>query len=109
MARCQMSMILLWRSPCGDGAVEALALDLEDGLARVLDDLLLARRDDHVVDADGDTGLRGVEEAEVLETVEHLHGEVVAVVDEAVVDQLLQALLLEQAVDERDLARAGAC
>ena len=33
------------------------------------------------------------------------HGQVVAVVDERVVDQLLQALLLEQAVDERDLVR----
>ena len=59
----------------GDGAVETLALDLEHRLARAFDDLLLLRRDDHVVDADGDAGLRRVEEAEVLEIVEHLHGQ----------------------------------
>ena len=103
VARCQMSMILLWRSPCGDGAVETLALDFEDGLAGAFDDVLLLRRDDHVVDADGDAGLGGVEEAEVLEIVEHLHGQGVAEVDEREVHQLLQAALLEQAVDERDL------
>src|SRR6185436_6842474 len=89
----------------GDGAVEALALDLEHGLARALDDLLLARGDDHVVDADGDAGLRRVEEPEVLETVEHLHSLGVAVVDEAVVDEILQTFLLEEAVDIRDLFR----
>src|SRR6185436_1083961 len=89
----------------GDGAVEALALDLEHGLARALDDLLLARRNDHVVDADGDAGLRRVEEAEVLEAVEHLDGLGVAVVDEAVVDEILQTLLLEESVDIRDLFR----
>ena len=89
----------------GDGTVETLALDFEHGLARVFDDLLLLRRDDHVVDADGDAGLRRIEEAEVLECVEHLHGEVVAEVDEAVVHQLLQPLLLEETVDVRDLIR----
>ena len=35
--------------------------------------------------------------------VEHLHRQVVAVVDVAVADEVLQAALLEQAVDERDL------
>src|SRR5205085_7465545 len=69
------------------------------------DDVLLARWDDHVVDADGDTGLRRIEETHLLEVVEHLHREVVAVVDEAVVHQLLQTLLLEKTVDERDLRR----
>src|SRR5262249_4733471 len=46
----------------GDGAVETLALDLEHGLAGRVDDVGLLRRDDHVVDADGDAGLGGVEE-----------------------------------------------
>ena len=47
--------------------------------------------------------LRRVEEAEVLQIVEHLHGQCVAEVDEAKFDQVLQAALLEQTVDERDL------
>src|ERR1051326_2742079 len=88
-----------------DRAVETVSIDLEHRTARPFDDLLLLRRDDHVVDADGDAGLRRVEEAEVLETVEHPHGEVVAVVDEAVVDELLEALLLEKTVEVRDLLR----
>ena len=75
----------------GDGAVETLALDLEHRLAAPFDDLVLLRRDDHVVDADGDAGLGRVEEAELLEVVEHLHGQVVAEVDEGEVHQLLQA------------------
>ena len=89
----------------GDGAVETLAFDFEHRLARAVHDGALRRRDDHVIDADGDAGLGGVEEAEVLELVEQPDGEVVAEVDEPEVHQLLQALLLEEAVDERDLLR----
>src|SRR5258705_533842 len=89
----------------GDRAVETLALDFEHRLARAVDDLGLLRRDDHVIDADGDAGLGRVEEAEVLELVEQADREVVAEVDEPEVHQLLQTLLLEEAVDERDLLR----
>src|SRR5205823_9189250 len=88
-----------------DGAVETLALDFEHRTARSFDDLLLLRRDDHVVDADGDAGLRRIEEAEVFERVEHADGHVIAIVDERVVDQLLQPLLLQKSVDVRDLLR----
>ena len=88
-----------------DGTVETLALDFENRGARTVDDLAFLRRDDHVVDADRDAGLRRVEEAEVFDVVEHLDGEGVAVVQEDVVDELLQPLLLEKTVDERDLIR----
>ena len=61
--------------------------------------------DDHVVDADGDAGLGGVEEAEFLELVEHQHGALQAEAQVAVIDELLHALLLDQAVDEGHLLR----
>ena len=50
-------------------AIPELALDLEDALAGALDDLLLACRDDHVVDADRDAGAGRVVEARVHELV----------------------------------------
>ena len=89
----------------GDGAVEALALDFQHGLARTVDDIGFARGNDHIVDADGDSGLRRVQKSEVFQLVEHLDGQVVAVVEEREVDQLLQTLLLEKTVDVRDLLR----
>ena len=40
--------------------------------SRAIDDVRLLRRNDHVVDSDGDTGPRRVEEAEVLQLVDQL-------------------------------------
>src|SRR5256886_4795173 len=54
----------------GDDAVLILLLDLVDLLARLRDEPLLRRRDVHVVDADRQTGQRGVPEAEVFQLVE---------------------------------------
>ncbi len=69
------------------------------GLFGVADQGVLGVRDDHVVEADGEAGLGGVAEAEVLDAVERLDGDFEAEVQVAVVDELADALLLEQAVD----------
>ena len=87
----------------GDDAGRALLLDLENLAPRLVEHLALGRRDHHVLDADRDAGLRRVQEGDLLEVVQHLDRQIVAVLDEAVADQVLQAALLEQAVDERDL------
>src|SRR5208282_3976850 len=78
-----------------------VAPDGDDLVVGLADELFLFRRDDHVVDADGDAGLGGVEEAQFLELVEHAHGEGLAEAQVGVLHQELQALFLEQAVDER--------
>ena len=88
---------------CGNGTVEPLALDLEHRFARVVDDLFLLRRNDHVLDADRDSRQGGVEESHLLELVENLDGHVVAEVDENEVDQVLKRLLLHHTIDERHL------
>ena len=70
-----------------------------------LDERRLLLRDDQVVDADRQARPRRVGEAEVLQRVEHLDGLLEAEVQVAVLHQLLQPLLLQQAVDERHLRR----
>ena len=85
----------------GDGTVEVLLLHGEDLLLGVADHGVLGVGDDHVVEADGETGPGGVTEAEVLDLVEGLDGDFETEVEVAVVDQLADALLLEQAVDVR--------
>jgi hypothetical protein len=60
-----MSMILLWRSPAVMTPL-ALLLDLDHLGPRLVEDLALACRDHHVVDAERDAGLRGVEEGDSL-------------------------------------------
>ena len=85
----------------GDGAVQVLLLHLDDFLFRVFDERELVAGDNHVVDADGDAGLGGVLEAQFLELVEHLHGALQAKAQVAVVAELLHALFLDEAVDER--------
>ena len=64
------------------------------------DHLVLALGDDEVVDADGDAGAGGVAEAQVLDGVEHLDRLLEAEAQVAVLHEVLQALLAEQAVDE---------
>ena len=43
---------------------------------------------DHVVDADGDAGARGVQEAELLHLIQHLDGDLQPVLQVAVLHQL---------------------
>ena len=85
----------------GDGAVQILLLHSDHLLLGVLDQNLLAVRNDHVVDADGQAR-RGRElEAERLDLVEHLDRDFETEAQVAVVHQRADALLLEQAVDVR--------
>ncbi len=85
----------------GDGAVKVLLLHGETLLFRFAHDRVLRLRDDHVIEADGETAAGGELEAQLLDTVEHLDRDLKAEVQVAVVDQLADALLLEQAVDVR--------
>src|SRR5579864_4518662 len=85
----------------GDGAVEVLLLHLDDFLLRVLDEREFVARDDHVVDADRDTGLGGVLEAQFLQFVEHLHGALQTKAQVAVIAELLHAFFLDEAIDKR--------
>ena len=85
----------------GDGAFLVLLLHLDDGLLRFVDQAGLLAGDDHVVDADGDSGARGVQEAQRLHLVEHGHGDRQAELQIAILHHLRETLLLEQAVDER--------
>ncbi len=87
----------------GDDAAGALLLDLADLLVGVGQELGLGARDEHVVDAERDSRARGVVEGDLLHLVEHLHGQLMAVLDVAVADELLEPALLEQAVDEWNL------
>src|ERR1019366_8456161 len=61
---------------------------------------LLARHH-HVVDADGDPGARGVQEAQRLDLVQHVDGDMQPELEVAVLHQLRQPFLLQKAVDER--------
>ena len=66
-----------------------------------------ALRNDHVVDADGQAGLGCVLEAKLLDAVEHPHRGLQTEAQVAVVHQLADAFLFEQAVDVRHLGRAA--
>ena len=85
----------------GDGAVEILLLDLYCLLLAVFDQTLFVIGDDHVIDADGKACAGGEAEAQVFDFVEHLDRHFEAEPEVAVADQLTDALLLQQAVDER--------
>src|SRR5258707_6518383 len=88
-----------------DGAVEVLLLSLDDFLLGSLHEFALVSRDDHVVDADGDAGARGVGEAELLHLIEQDDGAFESEAQVGVVNELLHALFLEQAVHEREVFR----
>ncbi len=88
-----------------DGAFLILLLDLDDGLFSVLHQLGLFFRHHHVVDADGNSGARGVEETELLHFIQHLDSDLQPVLEVAILDQLAEALLLQQAVDKGHLVR----
>jgi uncharacterized membrane protein YhfC len=84
----------------GDGAVQILLLDFHHLVLGGIHQLEFHAGDDHVADADGNAGLRRVQEAELLQLVEHQHGLFQAEAQVAILHQRLHALLLEQAVDE---------
>ena len=86
-------------------AVEVLLLDRHDVFLRTLDKPLLFRRHDHVVNAHRNPGLGGVLEAQVLELVDHLDRLLAPEAQVAVLHQLGEALLLQEAVDEGHLIR----
>src|SRR5579859_4829749 len=54
----------------GDGAVQVLLLNLDAFFFGVLDEFVLVAGDEHIFDADGDTGLGGVRKAQRLQMVE---------------------------------------
>src|SRR6185312_14426615 len=85
----------------GDGAVQVLLLDCDYLLFGFLHNDLLVVRNDHVINADGETRARRKAEAEVLNSVEHLHGDFQAKAQIAVIHQLANTFFLQQAVDER--------
>ncbi len=89
----------------GDCAVEVLLLHLDDFAFRRIHELYLVARNEHVVDADGDTGLGRVREAQLLQLVEQDDGSFESVVQVREVHQLLHTLLLQQTVDEGHLRR----
>src|SRR5450432_3540833 len=89
----------------GDGAVKILLLHLDDFLFGVFHQLVLVAGDKHVVDANGDAGLRGVREAKLLQVIEQHDGAFQAETQVSVINELLDALFLEQAVDKRHLLR----
>ncbi len=85
----------------GDGAVQVLLLDVDTLLLGVAHQGLLVVGNDHVVDADREAGAGCKVEPELLDLVEHLHGDFQPKPQVAVVHQLADALLLQQAVDVR--------
>ena len=89
----------------GDGAVEVLLLHLDDFLFGVFDELVLVAGNEHVVDADGDAGLGGVIETQGLQVIEQFDGGFEPIAQVGVINELLHALLLEQAVDIGHLLR----
>ena len=85
----------------GNRTLEVLLLDLDDVGTGVVDELRLLRRDDQVVDANREARLGRREETQVLDPVEHVDGHLQPEAEIAVLHELLQPLLLEQAIDER--------
>ena len=92
----------------GDCAFEVLLFDLDHFVVGVLRQQRLVLRNDQVLNADRHARTGGVGEAHLLDAVEHLHGAVDTGRQVAALDQLLQALLLEHAVDERNVLRQRA-
>ena len=89
----------------GDGAVHILLLDFDHLLVGCVDRGVLAVRNHHVVQADGKAGLGGVVEAQRLDAVQHAHRNFEAEVLVAIVHQLADALLLQQAIHIRHARR----
>ena len=85
----------------GDGTVKILLLDVDDLLLGFGDDGVLGVGNDHVIETDREAGTSGIGEAEILDAIEGVHRYLKPEVQVEVVDELPDALLLEQAVDVR--------
>ena len=85
----------------GDEPRVVLVEDLADLALVALEDLVLGRRDHHVVLRDGDAGLAREVEAELLERVEHLRGDVRAVLLHEALDHGAHVALAQRLVHER--------
>src|SRR5205807_2113540 len=83
----------------GDSSIQILLLDGNALLFCVSYQTFLVVRDDHVINADGETGLGGIAEPKFLDLIEHLDRGFQAEPQIGVVHQLTNALLLEQAID----------
>src|SRR4029077_9447759 len=82
----------------GDGAVEVLLLHLDDFLLGVFDELVFVAGNEHVVDANRNAGLGGVGKAQFLQVIEQDNSVLETEAQVSVIDELLNALFLEQAV-----------
>src|SRR3990172_192380 len=89
----------------GDGSLAVLVVDLLHLLERRLHQPVLFAGDNQIVDSDGDAALGGIEETQIFERVQHLHGFRDPKPQVAEVHQIPESLLLQQTVDERDLFR----
>src|SRR6185503_14402497 len=88
-----------------DNAVQILLFDSDNILVGLVDKALLQGWSYQVVDTDRDARFRRVQEAEGLEIVKHLDGHLMAQADVRVVNERLQAFLLQRAVDEWQTSR----
>src|SRR6266403_835013 len=89
----------------GDGAVQILLLNVDALLLGVAHQRLLVVRNHHVVDTDREASAGRKIEPERLDLVQHLDGHFQTKTQVAVVHQLSDALLLQQAVDVRHSLR----
>src|SRR5262249_48268935 len=85
----------------GDGAIEVLLLNLDGFLFGVFYELDFITWNNHVIDADGNAGARGVGEAERLQAIKQRNSTFQTETKIGVINELLNALLLEQAIDKR--------
>ena len=89
----------------GNDTLAVLLFDFADLFLRGVDFLIFLLRNDHVIDADGNTGLGGFAEAELLELVQHDDGLFVTADFVAFPDQIPDSLLLTDFVGETHFRR----
>ena len=89
----------------GDRTVEVLLLDVDDLLLGLGHHGILRIRNDHVVEAYGEARLGSVTKAKILDAIEGVHGDLKPKVQVEVVDELSNALLLQQTIDVRHAFR----
>src|ERR1700735_1144725 len=88
----------------GDRTVKILLLHFHYFVFRGVHQLEFHARDNHVADADGDARLRRIQEAEFLELIQHYDRLLESKSQVTILHHCLDALFLQQAVDERHLA-----
>ena len=82
-------------------------MQLVDFVLRLVEDVVLALRDDDVADRHGRTGKRRVVEAKLLDRIEELRRLRVTVLAIAIGDELLERALVDDLVDERVFHEVG--